>query len=103
MMGWKSLLKLKDLKSKHIFHITVLFFPSCNCPQKSPCKHEASLFYYFEKHTDLFSKESGVNEIIETIDEKQLKTFLLNELESNDDLKNKFLDEFQSKSLIDKE
>ena len=74
---------------------------SCNCPKKGSCKHEAALIYYLINHPEIYVQEMDLNEVMELVDEKSVKEFLLNEMESNEELKKRFLNEFQD-SPIDK-
>ena len=72
----------------------------CSCKSKYPCKHEAALIYYIEKHSELLNCQSE-EDLISSIDENQLRDFLKNEMEQN--LKKAFLDKFNPEEVIDKE
>lgn len=78
-------------------------YVSCNCSKQMPCKHEASFIYHLEKYSDLFVKKIGLKERLDLIQHKELKKFILNELENNNDFKTRFLEEFKLNSLIDKD
>lgn len=75
-------------------------YASCSCPQMAPCKHEAAFIYYLEKHQDMCVCEFNLKNLLDSIDSAGLKKFLLEEFERNDDLKNRFINEFTSQ--IDK-
>lgn len=76
-------------------------YASCNCPKKYQCKHEAALIYYLINHPEIYVRELNLNEMVRLADENLLKKFLLTELESDKELKKRFLNEFKS-SPIDK-
>lgn len=75
---------------------------SCTCDLKKPCKHEAALMYYLEKHLELLENTSEISKLINLADENQLRKFLISEINQNPELKNHILTEFGSEEL-DKE
>lgn len=77
-------------------------YPSCNCPSKRPCKHEAALTYYIKNHLTEYVEKPGFDEIFDIVAENDLRDFLLNEFETNPDLKDRFLNRF-SKNCINKD
>lgn len=94
--------KIENFKVTTYIQFNSPSLASCNCPQKTPCKHEAILIYYLENHPELFLTELNFEEIFNLTSDDDLKKFLLNELKKNSDLKNKFLKEFKTKSPINK-
>lgn len=74
-------------------------YASCNCSEIAPCKHEAALIYYLTKHPEFVLTEPDLKEKLDLIRESDLKKFLLAELNSNDELKSRFLKEFSSKPV----
>ena len=74
---------------------------SCGCSKMS-CEHEAALVYYLISHPELYLKNLDFEEIFDLASENDIKRFLLKEMESDEDLKNRFLNEFQPESVIDK-
>ena len=75
----------------------------CSCKSKYPCKHEAALINYIEKHVELLKCIQSEVDLISSIDENQLRDFLKNEMEQNPKLKKAFLDKFGQEDVIDKE
>lgn len=84
-----------------VFHSPYHVF--CSCKSKYPCKHEAALIYYIEKHSELLKGSQSENDLISSIDENQLRDFLKNEMKQNPKLKTAFLDKFGQESVIDKQ
>lgn len=74
----------------------------CSCKSKYPCKHEAALVYYLEKHAELLKCSQSEVDLISSIDENQLREFLKNQMKQNTMLKKDFLDKFHRESVIDK-
>lgn len=84
-----------------VFHSPYHVF--CSCKSKYPCKHEAALIYYIEKHLELLKSSQSEDDLISSIDENQLRDFLKNEMKQNPKLKKAFLDKFGQESVIDKQ
>ena len=84
-----------------VFHSPYHVF--CNCKSKYPCKHEAALIFYIEKHPELLKCSQSEDNIISSIDENQIRDFLKNEMKQNPKLKKAFLDKFGQESVIDKQ
>ena len=83
---------------------------SCTCPyfEIDNCKHLAALLYYLEENKVDF-EDDDIEELFNSVDDENLKSFLLNELSANYELRNKFRLEFDFnvnkdyyKSLLDK-
>lgn len=72
---------------------------SCNCSESGGCKHEASLIYYLKDHPEIYVKDLDLNDILDNVDKKNLKKFLLKEFEYDNELKSRFLSEFQKNSI----
>lgn len=84
---------------------------SCNCPYSNEgfyCKHMAAVLYTLDDSQNKKIKEmsetitdnsedelSRINKIMNLVDEKELKEFLLKEIENNEDLHRKFKLRFQ--------
>ena len=64
----------------------------CTCPyfHTDYCKHLAALLYCLEEDESEKEEEDDIEELFNTVDDKSLKEFLLNELHSNWDLRNQF-------------
>ena len=75
----------------------------CSCKSKYPCKHEAALINYIEKHAELLKCSQSEDDLISSIDENQLREFLKNQMKQNPKLKKAFLDKFGQEDVIDKE
>ncbi len=75
----------------------------CSCKSKYPCKHEAALINYIEKHAELLKCSQSEDDLISSIDENQLREFLKNQMKQNPKLKKAFLDKFDQEDVIDKE
>ena len=84
-----------------VFHSPYHVF--CSCKSKYPCKHEAALIFYIEKHPELLKSSQSESDLINSIDENQLREFLKNQMKQNIQLKKAFLDKFGQESVIDKE
>ena len=76
---------------------------TCTCEKKDCCEHEAALRYYIDEHPSLLKKTEDVVKIANKLKKKELKEFLLKEIEQNTLLANNFLKEFDDKQSIDKE
>lgn len=83
---------------------------NCTCPyfHRDYCKHLAALFYCLEEDEEEEEEKDNIEELFMSIDDENLKAFLLNELRINYDLRNKFkiefdegVDESYYKSLLD--
>ena len=74
-------------------------YPSCSCPEVYPCKHEAAVTYHIINHPEIYQKNPDFEEIFNLVNSDDLKNFLLGELKSNPDLKDKFLKRFSDNHL----
>ena len=79
------------------------YHPTCSCEKKSGCEHEAALRYYIDEHPELLQKTEDIKKIVNTLDKKSLKEFLIKELEQNTILSINFLKDFDNKKEVDKE
>ena len=75
----------------------------CSCSRRGHCEHEAAVLYYIENHPELFTKPDKSEEILNKIDVDNLKSFVLNELRTNETFKEKFLTEFVGKDFVDED
>ena len=75
----------------------------CDCDMKTKCEHDAALHHYIDNHPELLSTVKDAREIIEDIDGEDLKKFILEEIEQNIALNNKFLLRFDENDTIDKD
>ena len=71
----------------------------CNCPESFGCKHEAGFIYYLQNHPELYLKQPDFKELFDRVDKDNIKKFLLKEIEADENLKNKFINEFQNNSI----
>ena len=78
-----------------------LFF--CSCSKKDPCEHEAAVRYYIEEHPELFKRIDESEEILNKIDEDNLKKFVLNEIKTNETFKEKFINKFEDGTFVDED
>ena len=76
------------------------FLVTCNCRKKRPCSHEAALWFYIEKHPEIFEKDLTVS-IVNSIDESVLKEFVINEIKTNKSFKDDFFTRFPNKEGAD--
>ena len=102
-----------DVKTTKTFHVTVsskdgiLQPQTCTCSKKANCVHMAALLTYIEEHSKDFNilsqEDQELKELIDRVDEKSIKNFLLNEIVTNDELKDKFMESYQKGRLIDRQ
>lgn len=100
--GVEFIAEIESFEVKTYIQYNSPTYTFCNCPKNGYCKHEASLIYYLINHPELYLMELDFNEQLNQVSENNLKKFLLKELESNDELKKKFMNEFQN-NIIDKD
>ena len=92
--GAEIIAQVEDFEVKTIVEYNSPSYLSCSCPSKYPCKHEASLVYYLERHPEMFLKKPNFEEVFDMASMDDLKKFLLTEFEENPDMKKRFISQF---------
>jgi len=80
----------------------------CSCPYDDNCKHLAAVLYYVDDHQELFSKDNDIRNLVCDSSVNDLQEFLIEELENDNDLLNRFKiftdsdidDDFYTKKLM---
>lgn len=62
----------------------------CSCPYDDNCKHLAAVLYYMDNHPELFSKDNDIRNLVCDASLNDLQEFLIQELENDKDLLNRF-------------
>lgn len=71
----------------------------CSCKSKYPCRHQAALKQYLERHPELLKN----TDLISTVDESMLREFLREEMKQNPQLKKDFQDLFAKNPPVDRQ
>ena len=99
--GVQIIAEVEDFRVETYMQFQTPTIPSCNCPSRYPCKHEAALTYYIKNHLEEYVDKPDFDEIFNLVSNDDLKDFLKKEFNSNPDLKDRFLKRF-SDNPIDK-
>ena len=99
--GVQIIAEVEDFRVETYMQFQSPSYPSCNCPSRYPCKHEAALTYYIKNHLEEYVDKPDFDEIFNLVSNDDLKDFLKKEFKTNPDLKDKFLKSF-SDNTIDK-
>lgn len=74
---------------------------SCTCKSTHyPCRHMAAVMFHIERHDELLNSPN-VEELVEGMDERILKEFVICEIRKNEGFKNDFLRRFNKENIID--
>jgi len=99
--GVQIIAEVEDCRVETYMEFQSPSYPSCNCPSRYPCKHEAALTYYIKNHLEEYVDKPDFDEIFNLVSNDDLKDFLKKEFRTNPDLKDKFIKRF-SDNTIDK-
>lgn len=99
--GVQIIAEVDDCRVETYMQFQTPTIPSCNCPSRYPCKHEAALTYYIKNHLEKYVDKPDFDEIFNLVSNDDLKDFLKKEFKTNPDLKDKFINRF-SDNPIDK-